>query len=415
MIAVRCSLSLFTLPQKKMYYAPFVRLCLAVSLAAVSFSITLASAGDVQVRWEQSVLPAGGAKGAVELTNGDVLASRTAREEQGMRVICSRSRDAGRSWQVIATIVRDDDPQVDIGDGHLLQRANGQILYCHRHNKYRGQFSTRPSFSINVAASQDGGQTWVAHSTVERLEFEKGAPPSRGLWSSFLLERTDGTLQCYYDDENTPLVAGFPGHQWLRMKTWDAASSTWTEPVTVSRAFHPKHLSRDGMASVVELPGNRLFCALESCDVTPPHANVIRYVTSDDGGRTWSWCRRERDILFRSAEKNFMAVAPWLARLDDDLLVCVFATDEDREVPDKPATPVPKLNMDVKCVFSTDGGRSWSKQAQTVYADSHKSYMPGVLQLTRGPAAGSLIVFFHDMQHGYLARRGSVVRFSENP
>ena len=106
--------------------------------------------------------------------------------------------------------------------------------------------------------------------------------------------RSDGTLQCYYDDEFTPYLNGKPGHQWLSMRTWNG--SAWVNRVTVSKANDP-FLSRDGMASVVELSFNNLFCVIESLQTLPPEypdRGCIRYVTSADGGATWS----EREILY---------------------------------------------------------------------------------------------------------------------
>ncbi len=103
-----------------------------------------------------------------------------------------------------------------------------------------------------------------------------------------------------------------------------------------------------------------------------------------------------------------MAVSPWICRLTDGTLICVFATDEDRSVPDKPGTPVRRLNMDVKYVTSTDDAEHWSTRAQTIYNGSHKSYMPGITQLRHGPHAGSMLVLFFDTKHGYLGKRGQI-------
>src|SRR5262249_52889688 len=157
------------------------------------------------------------------------------------------------------------------------------------HNRYRAAHEKAPDYAIRVAVSEDAGRTWKAHSTVTAHAFATNEPPSKGLWAPSLFEAPDGRLQCYYDDEKTPLDAGFRGHQWLLMRTWNPASRIWENPVVVSRAHDPKDLSRDGMGTVVALSRNRLLCALESVQTTPPHAGVIRYVTSDDGGSTWSW------------------------------------------------------------------------------------------------------------------------------
>ncbi len=229
----------------------------------------------------------------------------------------------------------------------------------------------------------------------------------RGLWSSFLLRKRDGTLQCYYDDEDTPHRAGFFRHQWVTMKTWDAEAQEWINPVTVSRAHDPKHLSRDGMASVVQLPSGRLLCVFESVQTFRPHANCIRLVTSDDGGRTWSWQQEERRILFESAKPSHLAVSPWVTRLPGGPLLCVFATDENQPLPSPSGTHPWHLKTDVKCVSSLDGGHTWSPAAQTVFAGTHQCYAPGLLPLRDG----SLLVTCQDFSiSGHRAFRAIISR-----
>ena len=239
----------------------------------------------------------------------------------------------------------------------------------------------------------------------ERSGGGTGEPEAlRGLWSCFLLLRRDGALQCYFDDEDTPHREGFFRHQWVTMKTWDPSGRRWHQPVTVSRAHARDHLSRDGMASVVELPSGRLLCALESVQTYRPHANCIRMVTSDNSGRTWSWQREEREILFQSSRANHLAISPWLARLPGGELVCVFATDENSAQPGKSGTHPRRLNLDLKYILSKDSGRTWSHEALTLYAGTHRTYVPGVLPLRDG----ALLVTCQDFSTGgYRAFRGT--------
>lgn len=227
---------------------------------------------------------------------------------------------------------------------------------------------------------------------------------------AFLFETRRSVLQCYYDDEYTPWREGFSGHQWVRMHTWNPKAQQWENPVTVSRAHHAAHLSRDGMPSVVELSDGRLLCVLESVQTFPPHAGVIRLVEWRDGGRTWSWTREERRVVYQPRDTRFMALAPWVTTVFGDNLLCVFITDEDRDAPDKPGTPPPQLNMDVKCVWSADGGKTWSRPAQTVHAETHKCYMPGVGVLRQNSREAEILVLFLETQRGYFSRRGKAVR-----
>lgn len=344
----------------------------------------------MELRWQPESFPVSGTRGLLRLSDGILLAARGGPHEGGAGVHCAISRDGGKTWTDRGVIASDPNRETDIGDGMLLKASRGEILYCYRQNHHRGTRDGNPDYAIRVAASSDNGATWKPHSTVTAHTVPSG-PPSRGLWAPFLLLTPDGRIQCYYDDEKTPFDAGFPGHQWLMMQTWNTAKAAWENPVVVSRAHDPKHLSRDGMGTVVALDRRRLFCALESVQTAPPHAAVVRSVVSDDGGATWSWKTRERDVLYQPAKADFMSLSPQLTRLSDGTLVCIFCTDEDRSTPDRAGTPPPRLNMDIKIVTSSDKGKTWSP-AQTV-TDSHRAYLPGLVEVRKGTVLATWIDF----------------------
>lgn len=359
---------------------------LPILLAGLQLSCaSLRPAGKLQISWSELSAQAGGAKGAVQLTSEAILATRTEWRAGETAVACSRSTDGGKHWGDLSVIAT-GPPGRDMGDGHLVQLPDGAVLFSYRCNQHRAGETTLRHYSIRTAISRDGGVTWQPHSIVAESVHNPDSEPEalRGLWSSFLLRKRDGTLQCYYDDEDTPHRTEFFRNQWVTMKTWDANAQRWVNPVTVSRAHERQHLSRDGMASVVELPSGRLLCVFESVQTVRPHANCIRQVTSDDGGRTWSWQQDERRILFQSAKPNHLAVSPWVARLPGGPLLCVFATDEDQPLASAPGTHPRQMMLDVKCVSSLDAGRTWSTTAQTIFAGTHRCYVPGVLPLRDG-------------------------------
>lgn len=379
--------------------------------AGVALALGMASApGSEQpsVQWETGMLRAEGAKGAVALRDGSVLAARSEPHDGGMAIVCFRSADEGRTWARLGIVARAAAPDADLGDGCFLERRDGTLLHSYRDNRVHGAGAVAPTYAIRVARSADGGRTWQPHSTVVEAR-PVGPGPSRGLWSSFLLETRDGALQCVYDDEVTPHAEGFPGHQWLRMRTWDPRDRSWVRPVTVSRAHRPEHLSRDGMASVVELERGRLLCVFESVQTFPPHAGVLRWVESQDGGRTWSWERAERGVVYEPRDRRWMALAPWTARLPSGTLACVFVTDEDRATPDRPGTPPPDLHMDAKLVASRDGGRTWTAPV-AIYDATHRAYMPGIVPL-RGCGVGDrFLALVLDTRAGFLCRAGRLER-----
>ena len=373
-------------------------------LACSVFCLSSATAEPHPISWEKESLPAGGAKGFVELANGDLLVTRTMREQQATKIICSKSQNGGRTWQAFSTIVRDETPEIDIGDGHLIELRDRTILYSYRRNVYRGSATNQPRYQILVAVSRDGGASWASHSTVKSVHAQKGEV--RGLWSSALHQRQDGTLLCFYDDEDEAWRAGFKRHQWLMMKRWDVQASAWTTPVIVSRAFNCKHLSRDGMPSVVELQGNTLLCALESVATEKPHHNVIRIVKSCDGGNTWSWQMFERQILYAPAKRHFSAVSPWLSQMKDGCLLCAFATEEDRDTPATSGAAIKAMNRDIKYVLSIDAGMTWTQRAMPIAAETHTTYMPQMEQLRHPRHTNAFLCLYLDTVLGFRCRRG---------
>ena len=371
---------------------------LLVTLAVGWFGVTAclwAEERPLQISWRDLTNRAGGGKGAVQLASGDILGTRPRWRADETAVVCSRSTDGGRHWENLSVITK-DGPGRDMGDGHLIQLPDGAVLFSYRHN-FTGANKVR-QYSVRVAISHDAGRSWQPHSVVAEATLDPAAEPEalRGLWASYLLRKRDGTLQCYYDDEDTPHREGLFRHQWLRMKTWDERQKQWTAPVTVSRAHHAQQLSRDGMASVIELGSGRLFCALESVQTSRPHANCIRYVTSDDGGRSWSWQREERRILYQTAKPNYLVVSPWISRSPGGALLCAFATEEDQPAPSVSGTHPQHLKLDLKYISSRDDGRTWTRDAQTLFTGKHRSYAPGILLLKDG----ALLVTFQDFATG---------------
>jgi hypothetical protein len=345
------------------------------------------------ITWSGEVRPGPGPKGAAILPDGSILCARSVAAADSVFVECMRSADRARTWSKVGVIVT-RPPGADLGDGCLLRARDGRVLYSYRDNRGSGEAA---EYAIRVAVSADGGATWAPHSTVA-----SGSGATGGLWSSFLLETRTG-LQCIYDDERTPWQAGLARHQWLTMRTWDAAAKSWVQPVTVSRAHDPAHLSRDGMPAIVEWSDGRLLCVLETVDVRPPHCGVVMAVTSDDGGKTWSWRDKERSLVYQPADTRFGAFSPWLVRVGPSRLVCVIGLNEGRDKPIAPGTPPGDLGLDMACVESDDRGRTWSKP-KVVYAGTHRNALPGVFALPGGE--GVVVCHWVDVDRGYLTCEG---------
>ncbi len=162
---------------------------------------------------------------------------------------------------------------------------------------------------------------------------------------------------------------------------------------------------RDGMCSVVEVSKNKLLCAFETVHVAPPHRGPPMSVTSDDGGKTWSWSKAERRVLYQPRDADFNALASWMIMLSDGRLLCVFTTDEDRKKPGVASTAV--LSQDVKYIISRDKGRTWSKPA--LIDAYYPCYFPGVCELLHARQPSTILVQYNGSL-GQTAKFGCINR-----
>lgn len=356
------------------------------------------------VKWDYKARNGVGIKGGIETQDGIILSVRSEHSKDGGKAVCFKSFNGGKSWTGKTIFAYDKDPRVDIGDSSIIQLKNGNILCAYRDNHLRNNSYKDNSSAIRVVESIDNGKTWRYHSTIADC-----IETTCGVWASFLFQKKDGTLQCYYDDEITPFREGFDGHQWVTMKSWDENLKQWVNPVTVSRAHNPEHLSRDGMPSVVEFSDGKLLCVLESVKTDPPHKGIIRSVVSLDGGATWSWREREREVVYETKDVLYNALAPWMIETSKGFLICAFITDEDRAKPDTPSTSI--LIEDVKAVYSFDGGKTWSKKPQTI-SKKYPCVLPGVLEVKTGVDKSYLLVQY--VERGKMVtKRGKFVSFKK--
>lgn len=360
--------------------------------ASDSTASPAAASSAPAVRWESSSHPGGGFKAPLKLASGEILAAVGSEMARSAAINCYISADEGKTWRFRSEMLRDDRTGVDMGDGDLKQLPDGQVLYSFRHN--RRDKREGKEWNIKILQTKDDGRTWTFHSTVS-----SHTNSDAGLWSSFLFQRQDGVLQCYYDDEYTPSLTGFPGHQWATMKTWDG--TRWVNPVTVSRAKDPAKLSRDGMCSVCQISESDLICVVESVQTEAPFRGCLRMITSSDGGAHWSWSAVERKIVYAPSSGDFNALAPWMIKLANGDLLVVFTTDEDRDQPGEASTGV--LFMDLKYLISKDSGKSWRRPGGAndvieYYTNPPVSgvYFPGVTEVSPGKV---LVQYMKKRQH----------------
>ena len=192
--------------------------------------------------------------------------------------------------------------------GVRTQLRNGDILYATRVNTIHTapNENNHPAgtiYRIMVFVSQDDGRSWTAHTTVASSYVPEGSNDLRGLWSNFLLEKQNGEIQIYFDDQDSPFRAGAERESWITMRKLRQGSAD--QPLQFSSEVIvvnvPKPKAHDGMPSVSEGAPNKLFLTMESVapGVRGGKHTVIRAVRSDDSeNRVWRDVNPNDGIIF---------------------------------------------------------------------------------------------------------------------
>ncbi|WP_145076474.1 sialidase family protein [Poriferisphaera corsica] len=335
------------------------------------------------------------------------MTTETVRRDDEHVIVCWLSDNDGRDWRE-QSVIKTADKDVDLGDGHLIELQDGVLLFSYRYNLYRGVYQHERSYRIAVSASRDEGRTWSDHSIVAESNIGDSQVQA-GLWASFLYEDTKGNVFCLYDDEEWPNRIGFKRHQWVTMKKLNRSKKTWGRPRIVGRASNKKELSRDGMPSAVSWENGEVLVVFESVDPNRPHANVINATRSYNGGASWNW-RKNREVVYRTKVKNHLAISPWITRIGEDGVICVFATDEDESKANRSGTPPHKMRMSLKYILSADRGRTWSKSYR-LNSEAGSIYKPGVgvVGRTKKNNEAEVLVMYQDFKkNGFFSFHGRI-------
>lgn len=375
------------------------------TVANLFIALSLAIHADAApIQWTAPARIDAGAKAPLELRDGTVLVAHTRSKGNRTSIDAMRRDPASGKWTALGRIAEAPSP-IDMGDGHMIQLADGRLLYVYRFNRTAGAFERNRDYQIRAAVSADAGKTWNEHSTVAFTTGGAAGAPGKshhGLWAPSLLQLADGSILCFYDDEDIAHRNGLPWSQWIVARRWSDTKAAWSEPIVVTRNERD---CRDGMPSAVQLPAGRIVVTFEAPELPAPDSVILRSVHSDDNGETWSWPTRA--IVHNPSVKGALCVSPWLVSLGGDDLICVFATDEDRAERTPPGTPPGNMRNDLKCVLSDDGGETWSP-AQMIYRASRSTYLPGAIQLRHGNDAGKLLLLTVDRELGPVELLGAL-------
>lgn len=285
------------------------------------------------------------------------------------------SADNGVSWSAHGTVA--SNTAVDFGDVMMRAIPGTHTVFC----AFR-EFSNN-QYRITVTRSDNDGDGWVYDSTVI-------GPVSRFVGAPFLFQRANGDLQVYYDSEELAAQQGFSGQQWIAMqgRSGTGAGGAWTAygVVAASRDKTAGALNREGMATVVQLGGDRLMLVAEGVEpfaTGGAYANVVHAVESWDGGKTWDDSLRRTVYQARvdsSSGRRYNAYVPYAIRVGNGPVGVAFCTDEDKAgPPDAASAPVNQRSCHVGYVSTTTNFETWSGTSP-VWTATTLNYTPGLFE-----------------------------------
>ncbi|WP_239470716.1 phage capsid protein [Archangium violaceum] len=297
------------------------------------------------------------------------------------------SSNNGASWFRRGSVA--NNPSVDFGDVTMLRIPGTTTVFCAFREHSNGQFR------ITVTRSDNDGDSWVYDSTVV-------GPVSRFVGAPFLFLRANGDLQVYYDSEELAAAKGYPGHQWIAMQGRVGRTGPWTAygVVTVSREKAAGALSREGMATVVQLGGDRLMVVAEGVEpftTGGARANVIHATQSWDGGKTWDDSLRRtvyQSRIHAGTGRRYNAYAPYAIRVGNGPVGVAFCTDEDKTTaPDLASTPPEQRQCHVGYVSTTTNFETWSGTS-AIWTGSTQNYTPGLFERSANDVIVTIDAFF---------------------
>lgn len=254
----------------------------------------------------------------IQLDNGDLLCTVDTNEDGGntsVKVI--RSTDKGKTWGKAETAAT--SPELNCGNGQLLQVKNGEIWLSYRATK---DLSYGRYTSLRVNRSRDGGKTWEYHSLI--IEDESLG----GVWEPHLGYIGDKIAVFYANDSQKAVKTR--SQQNIEFKIW--RGNQWSDKYIACDGV--KANSRDGMPVWEKMEDGRYIMIFEATDKVG-HPFVIRYKISEDG---YNW-DTERHTLYVPKLNGKKAGAPYVMKLSDGRLVAAFQTDEStHEIGDSVST-----------------------------------------------------------------------------
>lgn len=253
----------------------------------------------------------------LRLHNGNLLAafSRPTGPFGSNEPYVAESADGGLTWSAMVKVAPSFGSRLLAGG--MVELADGTVLMAYHDGHLNGGDPIPPATSrIRIARRPPGSTAWDVLSTVHQSGLV-------GLWEGTLTLLPNGKLLCHFaSEEQQP---EYP-NAIFQSESLDGGL-TWTPP----RRIIGVPGSRDGVPSVIRLPGGRLLCFFEAQDWwhidTIPTDFYIAYVYSDDDGQTWSTERRVVSVP-ASPENGHRHTAPQAALLPNGKILVTFYSSD---------------------------------------------------------------------------------------
>jgi hypothetical protein len=225
----------------------------------------------------------------LELADGSLVVAfrHHSPERKIYRLEICASQDGGATWQVRSTIVTG---AVGLWEPFLIELPDRTVQVY-----YASEAGIFPDQRIEMRSSRDGGRTWGPATTVARMAASRDGMPG-------VARLTDGTLFVVFEASDAP-----PSRFVIRSVRSTDNGKTWSERREL--VYRPKNPIASRWAAgapsvVLARPGQLLVSFQTDEDVAydrgdsksdPANADYdylrharFKYITSSDGGRTWS-------------------------------------------------------------------------------------------------------------------------------